>query len=91
MFRVDWTPAAVRQLIQIHNEADPVDRPAIRDAARRINEVLRRQADDAGESRIPHFRVVIDAPLAVNCWIGQDEYLDIAAVIHVRRFGRATT
>jgi len=85
MYQVDWTPAALRQLVQIHNQADQAEQAEIRAAARRINDALINSASDAGESRVDHFRVVIDGPLIVNCWVGRDDYIDVAAVIHVRR------
>jgi len=84
VYRAEWTPAAIERLKALHNDADTEDQPAILDAARRITKTLMKDADNLGESRVPPSRILIDRPLVVVYWIGQEDFIDIAYVTQVR-------
>jgi hypothetical protein len=62
-YMVTWLPSALNELADIWNQAS--DQQAVTDAADRIDDVLRRDADQKGQAYHGIRRLIVDAPLAV--------------------------
>jgi hypothetical protein len=65
MFDVGWVESAVFRLADSWLRADPTQRAAITAASHRIEQALRSNPLEAGESRDAERRIFIDDPLAV--------------------------
>jgi hypothetical protein len=66
MYEVVWVESAVVRLAAAWTNADSMKRAAITAASHRIDEVLRVNPIEAGESRDQGRRVYIDLPLVVT-------------------------
>jgi hypothetical protein len=62
-YLVFWSVAALQELVRVEQAAG--NPQAVRDAANRIDFMLRRQPRDMGESRSPGFRVWYEDVLGV--------------------------
>lgn len=69
---VIWTIATQQRLASIWINAP--DRQAVTDAANRIDSLLARSPETAGEERDPGERLVIDGPLAVLYFMEPDDH-----------------
>ncbi len=70
IFTIIWKLAAIHQIGQIESHAD--DPARVREAAARVDFMLRRMARDLGESRDPGFRVWYEDVLGVFYRIDED-------------------
>jgi len=66
MFSVQWAPSALRDLAEFWADADSSTRLHITKAVREIDRILENNAESAGESRDPGFRILLVAPLGVE-------------------------
>ena len=64
-YTVVWTPDAREQLAEIWLEAS--DRDAVTLAATKIEQSLKHDPLNTGESRVVNIRIVIEQPLALFC------------------------
>lgn len=88
MFRVDWLDSALNDLATMWSSADSDLRMAITAAAHAIEERLRVDAPNEGESRPGGRRIMFAPPLAVRYQIERDGLT--TTVLHVRLFRRPT-
>lgn len=86
MFRVDWLESALDELTALWTAADPSLRAAVTASAHAIEQRLRSNAPDEGESRPSGRRITFAAPLAVTFHMEPDGVT--ATVLHVRLFRR---
>ena len=84
MFRVDWLESALDDLAAIWNGADSSLRKTITAAAHAIEQRLRANAPNEGESRLRGRRITFAAPLAVTFQMESDGVT--ATVLYVRLF-----
>jgi hypothetical protein len=86
MFRVRWEEGALEELAEVWLRADSARRQDITNATHQIDEQLRNNALEAGESRPEQRRVFFFYPLGVSFRVEQDRYT--ASVLHVWQFQR---
>lgn len=86
MFRVDWHSSALDEIAVIWTGADSNLRKTIAAAGHAINQRLRADAPNDGESRPGGRRLTFAAPLAVIFQV--DAAAMTATVLHVRLFRR---
>jgi hypothetical protein len=75
MYEVDWLESAVFKLADAWTQAGAADRAAITAASHRVDEALRLNPVEAGESRGDERRIYIDLPLVVIYEIAEDDRL----------------
>ena len=73
MFSVRWVPSALRDLADFWTDSDSTTRQQITDAVREIDRILEIDAETAGESRDPGFRVLLVTPIGVEYVIRDSE------------------
>ncbi len=83
-YSVLWMPAAEERLASIWVHAD--DRNEITQAAHRIDQTLRADPEDAGESRSGEMRLLLAPPLGVLFLVSPDDRR--VSVLTVWRFDR---
>lgn len=86
MYRVDWLQSALDELAAIWTTADSSRRAAVTAATDAIEQRLKLDAANEGESRTGGRRITFAAPLAVTFQIEPDGVT--ATVLHVRLFAR---
>jgi hypothetical protein len=69
-YLVVWSVAAIQELARVQQSA--TDPQSVREAANRIDFLLRRQPRDMGESRSPGFRLWYEDVLGVYYRIDED-------------------
>jgi plasmid stabilization system protein ParE len=85
-YTVVWKPAAEQELASIWTNA--TDRQAVTAAAHRIDELLQRDPEQAGESRPSGIRILIVPPLAVRFKVDtQDRMVSVARVWRFKKRG----
>lgn len=84
MFRVDWLESALDELTTLWTGADSSLRMAITAATYAVEQRLRADAPNEGESRAAGRRITFAPPLAVTFEIEPDGVT--ATVLHVRLF-----
>ena len=70
-FTVIWQPITETELAKLYNDA--VDKPAVSNAANRIDELLRKDPLGQGESRPHEVRIMFEPPLAVLYRVIEDD------------------
>jgi hypothetical protein len=73
MYDVGWVESAVLKLAEAWTRANSADRAAITAASHRIEEALRLNPLDAGESRADERRIFIDLPVVVIYEVDDDK------------------
>lgn len=86
MFRVRWLQSALDELTTLWSGADSSLRAAITAATYAIEQRLKANAPNEGESRPSGRRITMAAPLAVTFQIDPDGV--IVTVLHVRLYRR---
>lgn len=86
MFRVDWLQSALDELANIWTGADSPQRQAITAASHGIDQRLRSDPEEEGESRPGGRRVTFVPPLTITFQVEANE--PVVTVIHVRMFRR---
>lgn len=86
MFQVDWLQTALDDLASAWVQAVPPVRQAITSAAHRIEQRLRRDPHNEGESRPSGRRVTFEPPLTVTFRVEADG--QTVTIIQVRAFRR---
>lgn len=81
-YNVDWSPDAERELADVWLNSP--DRGAVTKAAAVIDQLLERDPENQGESRLKGRRILFAAPLAVIYRLHADERKVI--VLHIWRF-----
>ena len=67
MMPVIWTESAINELARFWPRFTPPEHELIRDALNRIDDLLSRTGETAGESRETRYvRVIFDAPVALK-------------------------
>lgn len=74
-FRIQWQPAARDELAEMWLAASSAVRRRITVAAREIENILKHEPHDAGESRSGEERIFFAAPLAVLFEIDENDQL----------------
>jgi len=75
MYTVVWVESAVLKLADAWTQADSADRTANTAAAHRVDEKLRLDPVEAGESRDDKRRIYVDLPLVVVYELTEDDRL----------------
>jgi hypothetical protein len=83
-YTVVWSQSAERLLADLWLQANQRDRPAIATAANEIDQWLRRDAHNLGESRPSDRRILLNSPLGVVFKVYRDDRL--VRVLKVWRF-----
>jgi hypothetical protein len=86
MFRVEWLQIAVDELTTLWTQADSAQRQAITSASHALENRLRCDPANEGESRPGGRRITFVTPLAVRFQIEADG--QTVTVLQVRLFGR---
>lgn len=86
MFQVHWLQAALDDLARIWLDARAHDRPAVTGAARTIDEILRANPEQEGESRSGDERVTFVSPLGLEFEVDSDQR--VVWILHVWQFTR---
>jgi hypothetical protein len=73
MFSVRWVSSALRDLAEFWADSDSETRQQITETVREIDRILETDAETAGESRDPGFRILLVAPLGVEYVIRDSE------------------
>ena len=73
MFSVRWVPSALRDLTEFWADSNSDTRHQITESVREIDRTLERDAETAGESRDPGFRVLLVTPIGVEYVIRDSE------------------
>jgi hypothetical protein len=84
MFRVRWERTALNELTVAWLQADSTLRQAITAASQQVDQRLRADPRNEGESRPGRRRIMFAAPLAVTFRIERDG--QTVSVLHVRVF-----
>ena len=86
MFQVEWLQTAVDEMTNLWMQADSTQRQAITAASHALEQRLKRDPANEGESRPGGRRITFIPPLAVRFQIEADG--QTVTVLHVRLFGR---
>jgi hypothetical protein len=86
MFRVEWLQIALDELTNLWTQSDSAQRQAITSASHNLEQRLRSDPANEGESRPGGRRITFVAPLAVRFQVEADG--QTVTVLHVRLFGR---
>jgi len=86
MFTVRWTRSATNELTDLWTRADSALRQAITAAAHRIDQELRADPENKGESRGDNERVWFAFPLGIRFEV--DRRRSVARILHVWNYGR---
>ena len=81
MYRVEWMQFALDELTQNWLKSDPPVRKAITVASESIEKQLRLNPQDAGESRSPDYRILIETPLGLFFRVEEDA--KIVTIFHL--------
>jgi hypothetical protein len=86
MFQVRWERRAINELTTLWSAADSTQRHAITAASHAIDQRLKRDPENEGESRAKGRRVTFVAPLAVTFRVDADDRT--VSVLYLRLFQR---
>jgi hypothetical protein len=86
MFRVRWERRALNELADLWTRADSATRPAITTASHAVEQRLRQDASQEGESRSGGRRVTFEPPLSVVFRVEADG--QTVSVLQIRLFRR---
>ncbi len=84
MYRVEWLQSALDDLANIWNLADSAFRQQITQGSHRVEQQLRRDPHQAGESRSKGRRIVFEPPLAMVFKVEEDD--QTVSILEVRCF-----
>lgn len=86
MFRVRWEHSALMELAVIWNQADSALRQQITQTTHRIDQALRADPGNQGESRAKGLRILFALPLGLTFDVdSQNAVVNVLHVWHVRR------
>ncbi len=86
-YTVVWKPHAEQELAAIWNEA--TDRNALTAAAHQLDQILKTNPEEAGESRSAGTRVLVEPPLVIRFSVSRDDCLvSVVAVWRLRPRGK---